>query len=414
MLKQIMNTKGMSILEVMIAAGMAAIVSLGLATMMQNSMVEQKKSLLFNTLKEQKARIEFLLRDQNSWNQTVNCTNLTTPACPTYNSSAPFTTLRSNSTTVSIPYATPVQYMIMDAAGALAMNLLGPATMTGNGFTESGVACTTFNANAGAGNDACPISYRLLIGATCPATGSCVNPQLKLVGRLVFNPSPNGPLIRFKNLVPQVAGSSIADTVADGKYDAVVKRTASRVDRTFSLVSSVYGASAGCVTSGAGRCTEGTLTVHPLPAQPANNYVISDTNGLVSATNAGISFNENGLYSCLISVSAFATLGFTVDFTNISANGGAGVTVGSATTQAGYWAQTVAVMDIKFNVTQTVPGTPDVYVVRQMCEKTPVASGSSDPNIDKCSLGMAANTYPSGGTPIITINCYKADSVPTN
>ena len=86
------NIKGMSLIEVLVAAGLAAIVSLGIATMMQNSFKEQKKIVLLATVKELKARQENLIRDPNAWSKNLNLVG-------TLNSNALFVGLKNNCVT---------------------------------------------------------------------------------------------------------------------------------------------------------------------------------------------------------------------------------------------------------------------------------------------------------------------------
>lgn len=419
MLKQIMNINGMTIVEVLVAAGLASIVSLGVATMMQNMFIEQKKVVLLSVLKEQKTRIEFLIRDQNSWNQTINCTSTTTPACATFNSTALFTSLRSSGATTKVNYASPEKIILMDATGAIAMNLLGPSDTAGNGFTEGGGSCTTFSTTAG--TDACPISYRMLIGADCATGASCSNPQLKVVARLVFSPSATGTLNRFKTLVAQVSGSSIVDgPINDGsRYDVVVKRTSSQINRFFSISSYKQGATGSptgapansdCTGYGAGVCTVGgAFANHPLlaGAYPNGGWTKDDDlNNLVTTSGANFSFTETGVYSCMISVPAYGTLGFSAE---LYKSGGIPASVTAASTIAGRWSQASAIIDTKFNVSSTA----DTYTIRQRCDTNTTspapASPQGDPNVSQCSLGLVPSS--AYGTPIkiITMTCYKLD-----
>jgi len=76
MLNFFKNNRGITLVEVLVSAGMTAIVSMGVATMMQNSMQEQRKAVLLDFLKSQKSKFEFLIRDQASWTQTIQSTAL--------------------------------------------------------------------------------------------------------------------------------------------------------------------------------------------------------------------------------------------------------------------------------------------------------------------------------------------------
>lgn len=401
------NNKGVGIIEVLIAAGLAAIVSVGIITMLQNMSIEQKKNILLTVLKEQKTRIEFLIRDQASWTQTINCSPTSTPVCSTYNSSALFNSLRASGSVAQVDYTNPEKIILMDATGAVAMNLLGPTDTTGNGFTETGGACAGFSTTTG--TDSCPLSYRLLIGADCPgAAVSCSNPQLKIVARLLFSPSANGTLNRFRNLIAQVSGFSIEEppAIVDGRYDVVVKRTSSQINQFF--VVSAYkssappGAVTSCAVRGAGQCTT-TPAIHPL-LTTSGWTIDQNAYNLVSTSGPNISFLDTGEYSCTIVVPAFATNGFSASLYKTS---GAPAVIAAATTVAGLWSQANVMIDAKFNVSSTA----DTYTIRQMCDAVPTASAPfGDPTVGECSLGMVPfAVYGTINIKIISMTCNKLD-----
>ncbi len=411
MFNTVRNRRGMSLIEVMVSGAMTIIISLGVATMMQNSFKEQRRVVLLDTLRNQKTRIETMMRDQAIWNATM-----------TGNAAIPlFANLKAGSdVSGTMPALTsPIKFQIFNADGQMAYDLLGPASTTGNGFTEKGTVCTTFNATPGSGNDECPFSYRMLIGATCGAvggsnSGKCTNPQLKIVARLVFNPSSTGPLANFTNLVSPVNTSSIADTIQDNKYDVVVKRTSTAINRSFRIISGFVpggGATSCSNLGGAGTCsTAVTPAVHPVTYRGvAHNWTSDatyggfDTYNLVTsatATSGGFSFNETGFYGCLISVPAFATQGF-------SAYLYAGATpVASSAVTAGLWVQATAVIDAKFNVTST----STEYFIRQKCDALPVAPAPSPSNAaEACTLGFSPATSYTSFLSVISISCYKMD-----
>lgn len=394
------NNKGLSIVEVLIAAGLTAIVSLGVATMMQNASIEQKKIVLFSTLKELKNRIEFLARDPVSWSQSVNI------ATGTYNASAAFNSMRAQ-TSVSIanPFATPEKMILFDAGGAVSMNLLGTETSGSgfNGFTESGASCNTFSLDTG--NDSCPISYRLLIGYQCPnSAASCNTPLVRIVGRLVYNPSPSGTLDRFRNLVSQNATTDISNPATLGKYDAFVERTPTQGNRSFSLalVKTITNATPDCANQGAGTCSVGTYSLHQLTS--LRNVGGSAT--IPNIVGSGFQITEPGAYSCNIAVPAFATGSFSARLAKFN---GATTEIASASTFAGLWSQSTAVIETKFNVSNT--GVTDVYTIEQRCDALP----GGTPSANQCTLGVVPSSVYYGPIgfeyPVVTINCYKFDTM---
>lgn len=399
------NKNGMGMVEVMVAAAMAAMVSLGVATMMQNSMKESRRVQMLDTLKNKKILFENMLRDPDIWSATLNGNASA--------GTAPFNTLASGTTaTAEIAYTSPAEFKLYNSDGSLAHDLLGQSDMTGNGFSERGTACSTFNGNTNAGNDNCPISYRLLVAADCLTGASCTNPSLKLVARLVYNPASTGTLAAFTSFLNPVSGFSIADTVVDGKYDAVVKRTSTAVNRSFRLVSGFTPTTGGCATGltdgGAGRCHDTTATVHERTTQLASadghwddtgavggSY---DTYNLVSpqaGTTGYFRFNEQGYYSCAISVPAFATGSFTAYLTKMP-----NTDVAQSTITAPQYAQAVANIDAKFNVTST----SDDYAIREQCE----VSGTAGTNYEFCTLGIPTTVY-GGFFSVVTVNCSKID-----
>lgn len=394
----------MSLIEVLVSGAMTIIIAMGVATMMQNSFKEQRRVIVLDTLRNQKSRIETMIRDQSIWNAIMANNTGGTDAGPL------LTNLRAGVSAAQIVGSSAVKFKIYNSDNSLAYNLLAPTDTTGpyNGFTEKGAACANFYATAGAGRDECPFSYRLLISATCASGASCTNPQLKLVARLLFNPSTTGSLASLVNLVSPVAGTDISDSVQDSKYDAVVKRTSTAVNRSFRMVTGftpgATGSTCGGNTfSGAGQCSVGARAIHAT----ASTYGWFDTtNGgfdtydLVTTVAGGqFRFNETGYYGCIISVPAFATAGFQAtlyDVTNTTV-------ISTASVTAGQWVQATAVIDAKFNVRSTAT----VYEIDNQCD---AAATGGIPAANNCTLGFATSPYPGTTfTTIVAVSCYKID-----
>jgi type II secretory pathway component PulJ len=390
MMKFLKNSKGLSVIEVLVAAGIGTVVSLGIATMIQNTMVEQKKTQLYATLGELKKRMTTMLQDPNSWRETLNGAS---------NSGAVYVSMRSNSAVSEIAYTSPVEIVIYDAAGNSAYDLFGTissGTYSGSGFTLSGATCSTFS---NAGSDDCPISYKLLLAADCATGTSCTNPQLKIVARLMFNPSPTGPFQKFKGMlnIRDPLNNDITDGT-EGKYDVVVKRTATQINRYFRLATRVTGGSAGnCSTAGAGTCST-VASPGALHPHTATWTEVDDPYNLVSTSSYSIVFANSGTYSCTFTVPAFATGGFRATLCRAT-----GTTctneIASAITTAGQWAMANAVINVKFNAVST-----DQYRIFQRCDALP----GGFPNADACTLGM--NTSPYGTSDIVTANCFIVDT----
>ncbi|MGZ3726642.1 MAG: type II secretion system protein [Pseudobdellovibrio sp.] len=410
MLRILRSKKGMSIVEVLVAAGLVAIISLGVATMLSNAASETKRLRLFNTLKELKAKMELTIRDQSSWGQTIAVTT------GTYNSTATFNQIRAKGLVTAVPYTAPEKIILFDGSGNIAYNLLDWAGTGTNGFTLDGGSCTTFSAAAGAGSDACPISYKLVDAVTCPnAAASCITPQIRVVARLVFNPStvPSGStvstLMKFKTLIGYGDYTTISGAAIDGKYDAVVSRTPTQSTPSFKLTAYKTAASGGCATAGAGQCSQGADAIHSFTTS-VGYTVDSDSSGgsLVTAgTGAnGIpkgywTFGNIGQYSCKVTIVAFSTGGMTAGLWN--ANGGSPQNLGYGSTTAGQWAGATAIVNADFAVTNTT----HQYYVTDNCASIPSASAPGDTSVNLCSLGMAQSPYAGVNTPIVTVDCNK-------
>lgn len=392
------NVKGMTIVEVMVAAGLASIVSLGVATMMQNMFIEQKRVALFATLNDLKVKITNNINDPNAWAKTMAAN--TSLSCLTGNTTCTATT-------------TPLKIILKDGANNTAYDLLDWSSTGSNGFTEGGANCTGFSAATGSGNDKCPISYRLVIDMKCPSPATtCTNPQLKITGRLIYNPSTTGTLNRFRSLIAVGSLTSTAEGASpsnDGKYDIHVLRTAVQTNRTFKLVMQKDGTATPsddspqhCGTDGAGTCSTAALTLHPLSWKllAGNDLAgILETPTIVTPSQS-IRFKSNftGPYSCTIYVPAFATQGFTAEFYNATN----GVSIAQATTTAGLWAQSLAVIETKF-----VAEAGKNYQLRVRCQALPPVTGGYNPA--NCSLGMHPQPY-TGTVDIVTMNCFKIDT----
>jgi len=401
MTKSLFNSNGMSTTEVLVAAGLMAVVSLGVVTMMQNSAIEQKRQTLFNTLKELQARIQFVVRDQGAWSNTINDNTLN-----------PFLTCLANSAGCNLSGASaptltsPKKIILKDAANNTLFNLLDWAGSGSSGFTEGGASCNNFSGAASGGNDDCPISYRLVYGLSCTTGTTCNNPQFKVTARLFYNPSRNGYLYRFKSAIPMGSTTTTDDMATanvDGKYDVAIRRTAASVNRFFKLVMTVSGNGPGCLTAGAGICSTAGLTVHPLTWKVS---AIEDTFSMLtaptSATGATQYFQvkETGYYGCTASVTAFATMGFEAELYNQTAN----KSIAVAATVAGKWSQSSAMIDAKFDINDVT----NSFIIRQKCDTNdPDGTG----NASKCTLGMNnASNYSGGGdTVVVSLTCYRFD-----
>lgn len=388
----------MGLIQILVGAFVASIISLGIAQMMQQARITQRRIGLMSTLAELQKRINYLILDQGAFGISINSADNGAIG-------APYTALQAG--TAQAGAGGPVKFILHDATGdpANTLDLLGPATMTGNGFTEKGTPCSTFNANAGAGVDDCPISYRIMMSWTCPATVACTDPQLTVAARLVFNPSTQSGRIlqRFKQLIQQGAADTTSPTM---KFDAVVKRTASSVAREFKMGAFLPAAVGTCGAAGnlpgAGTCSVAGFANHPMFTAPiSQNWQKEyDPNNLVTIGAAGnFTFNEIGSYACSVKAYAYNTGTADIALYNVTA----GSAVGTATTFAGSTSGSGSTGGaeslLRLDVSVTVPSLPsDTFQIRQQCQSNAVGI---------CSMGFSKNnaaTYQA-----LSLICSKLD-----
>lgn len=402
------NQKGSALIQVLIVAGLLSIVALAVSALMESAARERRRVVLFDTLKDVKKKIETNIRDESSWNNTLNESTSGLASC-----------IKKTKKTCT-PFGTPVKLILRDASNNVAFgrNITGinGGLLRWNdngtyGFTATGKPCNTFTATPGAGNDYCLFSYRIVYKMFCP-NSDCQDPQLKIVGRLRFNPAPNGEYERYRNLISQGnLTNTTLDDADDGKYDPVVRRTAGIVNPYFSLsMVKTGGAVNDCSVAtgaGAGRCSIIVSSPHPLAFEGPTSNTYDNTYGIATTTDGWLSFSfsRTGNYRCTASVAAFATQEFTASIHNVTTN----IDVGSATILAGYWSQQNAIIDATF----TVANTTDQYRIYQKCENnSPNAQVFlTDPvwsTINECTLGMNKNAYGSSST-IVSLTCYRLD-----
>lgn len=393
------NKKGISIIQVLMAAGMTSIVSLGVVQMIENSRRMQRRTTLVSALSDIKQRLESNMRDQVAFNNTING-----------NTVSPWTEMKTGSPVTENSLSSPLQFQLFDAANQ-GLNLLGlaAADSTGTrytGYTERGGICYDFNPILGYGSDNCPISYRLLVVADCakPGVTTCRDPNLTMVGRLVFNPSnsTSSTMNNWRGLIPTVTGSSLV--TASEKYDAEVRRTASSINKSFYISASVSPAgapvlchTASVTNTGGGECSVGSFADHPLQKVRADapGWVIeSDPNGLLASVNTTtgyIKFSTTGLYRCMIIAKAFST-NMTLQLWNVSTT----TQVGTGTAVLGQYTEGEARIDVSVNVTNI----QQPYIIRQQCDNNAVKS---------CTLGFAKQGYTQDTMRLLTMSCDRMD-----
>ncbi len=388
--------KGMSAIEGLVALGIATILSLTIATMIENMFIENKKVVLKATLTELKRRIEANIRDESAWSKTMNANGFLTTCFNT----------TTSCTAVYTPTTDATKIILRDGANNVAFDLLNWAGTGSNGFTEGGTSCTAFSAVTGV--DTCPISYRLVANLLCPANAaSCVNPQLKITGRLIFNPGTAGTLNKFRRLIAVGSLTSTAVDANDAKYDIAVKRAGIETNRTFRLVMQYpFNTSASALTTpcdlvnkaGVGVCSTAGLAIHPLNWTELTG---DDPYNLVTGSGTqSFQLAENGPYACTITVPTYSSYAFTAVLHNNTNN----IEIARALTSAGSGSTSYATIRIKF-----IGTTATDYILRQSCESL-VLLQAPNTAATFCSLGFVSPS-PANGTLVtmVTMHCFKVD-----
>ena len=163
------NNQGFALTEIIIAVGVASILSLVSYQLLTEGYKVEKKVNSAIGLVEIKQGIYEAFKNETSFDKTLgnpanavafNCINNLTDCA-----------------------AAGGQINLYDVNNAI---VRGSALVsTQDGLTYQGTACNSFSAN---GNDDCPFQYRIYWAPRCPLSGACINPLIKLSAVLDFKP----------------------------------------------------------------------------------------------------------------------------------------------------------------------------------------------------------------------------------
>ncbi len=390
LVKSIHSNRGIGLIEVLVAAGLLAIVSVGIATIIVNSQIEQKRVQIRGAISDIKNRYNQLIIDNKSWTATIGDTSNTTSCitnAPTY-----------------CTVGTPQELRLFYPTNGGAVVSYPAAGM--NGFTEAGSECSGFVAPSGSvseGNDACPIGVSLVWQ---PLTLGQPNTMVRVTMRIVYHGSVRN---KFQNSVETSYKNSstpypLFDTALPmGKYDLQIIRNSTSVGRQFTLKQindTTFPDGPASKAYGGGVCPIGSSGV-------GNNRVINnvdaDPTGLVALNPSGtFYFRQPGLYKCSVSASSFGADSF-VAFLNKN-----GVSIGSASGYAGKWSQVsvnfeTTITVLKADVDAAVP-----YSLSQRCQSDPRDNVLTPAEVSTYGMGMPIQTY-GQETRFATIACVKMD-----
>ena len=198
---------GFSIVEVLVALGLLAIVGVGTSTMVFNMMSSNNYVTLGNTALNLKTELTSILSDDRAWVRTINDLTVNPDA------SAAFACLRNN--TVCTAGAYPFTPKLSN--NTLFRATYDPQTSAANGFDSNGVICNAYSTVTP--NDLCPIRYTFTWQPICPppASGPCIRPQVRI--RLIFNFSSTS---KYGQLNPQRYGN---DNIVIGNQASMYSET---------------------------------------------------------------------------------------------------------------------------------------------------------------------------------------------
>ncbi len=174
-LRQSENKKnGFSLVEVLVAIGLLAIVGLGTSTMVFNMMNSNNYVTMGNSALNLKAELTSILTDDRAWVRTINDIAVNPDAI------AAFNCLRNNTACNPSGVYTFTPKL---ANNSLFRATYNPQTSAASGFNLNGAICNAYS--AATPNDLCPIRYTFTWQPICPSAGPCVRPQVRI--RLIFN-----------------------------------------------------------------------------------------------------------------------------------------------------------------------------------------------------------------------------------
>lgn len=311
---------GFGMIQVLAGMSFMFLLIYGVMTMLENSSKAQRIQTLRTNFADLQIKVRNILMDRDSWDKTLNAPG---------NSAAAEMNCLANHTNCTAAIRNIKS--LVDANGtALGVNFpiwSAPAYGLGttSGFTENGSPCVGFNGTAGAGSDACPISYSMVWQ---PYTAG-VDPGIRITARFLYNPATvflaQIPILRGtftgapatdlltlasdnstkKAVHPRVASDiDPSREVFDanlGKYDVVVWRSATTNVQSFRVTSTTSG------VCGNVFATRGSMTEQ------------SDPFDLINITSGDtITFKRTGTYECDIAVNGNGVNSFQAKLTRIS------------------------------------------------------------------------------------------------
>ncbi|MBT4762117.1 MAG: prepilin-type N-terminal cleavage/methylation domain-containing protein [Bdellovibrionaceae bacterium] len=204
MKKMFRNSKGFSLMEVMVTTGIMAVISAGMARMIVNMNMDNKKNQIRMVATSLKNEVQSLVQNDTLWlitrshvaNTSFACLDGANPFCGT-------TVVTENNEALAVPVLNHFA-VYRSAAIALTPN---DADFNRRGYTLAGVPCRVTDAgiadtnadNVPDGDDKCPFVLELYHVPQCTGNCSSANSSLRVSGRLNYYPNSERLKIPFNS-----------------------------------------------------------------------------------------------------------------------------------------------------------------------------------------------------------------------
>jgi prepilin-type N-terminal cleavage/methylation domain-containing protein len=362
---KLMNQRGVSLVEVMIALGIATILGYAVTRMQATQIMSNLNNQAVITAQDLKVRIGMLLKDNQTWTNIVvqNSTG-------GVNSAGGMDCLALQSTCVARA-GSPLAFKLYTQTGTTAQFESYTTGGTNQpGFTLTGQPCNEFNDTA-AGDRLCVFGYQLTWEVDNPCAGTCLNPPVKIVANLKHRPLPGILKIneaKYSYTSTSPFWRSGVPTLLNWTVEHIVPAPA-----LGNCVDASGGGGGICSLAAGGAPRVLTTRVSPSPGDPF---------GLLSGSGTTtITVNATGTFSCTHTSYSFAG----GNFSSYLKVNGAVVSTGSGT--AALW--TPSPPPATGTAIFTITTAPFTMQLLQQCSALP----GGTPNADYCTLGQPATPY---------------------
>ncbi|MES2964644.1 MAG: prepilin-type N-terminal cleavage/methylation domain-containing protein [Bdellovibrionota bacterium] len=367
--RKIRNSKGFSLVEVMIAVGIMGVVGLGLTSLLTEMGKQQNAANIKALLSAQKLKIEALVKDSIAWSKMIN--NTANDGKPEYTclrpTPIPALGCADNSSTVD-PFGGVLDTLVMSETNG---NVFFDPTGATNGFSAKGTNCTTYSSTA------CPIRWSIRVIHQCQTTSPCLTPTVRVIAKPVMTAAVQEAL-------------NLAINPDNYKVD-VTRGVGTRFDPI--LVTEVL------TGAGAGPCSGGSVTrnMNRRIQDPANNVTIA---------GGQITF-QPGSYQCRITAPAFKVGTHFIEWETSAGVVCTGCRGGPSSSPQRYSVPSNAQLEVVFVISSTT-----TYRVRHRCQystyPSPVFPGETTLTSQQLGFTTAVPAqYGSTEVTYATVSCYR-------